>query len=67
MMRVPPLNRQFAQQSQQIIDLKTKPLGALGQLEILAKQLATVELKLIAPQLVVFAGCTLALKQERTF
>ncbi|MBD1580836.1 nicotinate-nucleotide--dimethylbenzimidazole phosphoribosyltransferase [Pseudoalteromonas sp. S16_S37] len=69
MMVIPPLNRQFEQQIQHKIDLKTKPLGALGQLEELAKQLVlilsqslteqqleTAEFKLIAPQLVVFAG-----------
>ncbi|BBN80708.1 nicotinate-nucleotide--dimethylbenzimidazole phosphoribosyltransferase [Pseudoalteromonas sp. A25] len=68
-MTISPLNRQFEQQIQQNIDLKTKPIGALGQLEALAKQvvlilsqkmsgsqLADAEFKVIAPQLIIFAA-----------
>lgn len=60
------LDTQFSQQIQHHIDQKTKPLGALGQLEQVAHQLAliqsqnqshpvkTIELK--HPSIVVFAG-----------
>ncbi len=48
------------QQIQQIIDTKTKPLGALGRLESLAKQIAliqqTTQPKLVDPHLVVLAA-----------
>ncbi|MGF1694150.1 nicotinate-nucleotide--dimethylbenzimidazole phosphoribosyltransferase [Vibrio lamellibrachiae] len=60
------LNRDFSQQIQHRIDQKTKPLGALGQLEGLAYQLALIQsqsydaaVKNIAinkPTVVVFAG-----------
>ena len=52
-------------QIQHIIDQKTKPLGALGQLEQIALQLATLadkrgeefrSLSLRKPQAIVFAG-----------
>jgi nicotinate-nucleotide--dimethylbenzimidazole phosphoribosyltransferase len=48
------------QQIQQCIDTKTKPLGALGQLESLAKQIAliqqTTQPQLVKPHLVVVAA-----------
>lgn len=48
------------EQIQQIIDTKTKPLGALGRLESLAKQIAliqqTTQPKLVEPHLVVLAA-----------
>ncbi len=48
------------QQIQHIIDTKTKPLGALGQLETLAKQIAliqqTTQPQLVKPHLVVMAA-----------
>ncbi|MEM6510455.1 MAG: nicotinate-nucleotide--dimethylbenzimidazole phosphoribosyltransferase, partial [Pseudomonadota bacterium] len=70
MFNIMPLNQQFSAVIQQKIDLKTKPLGALGQLESCAKQLTLIfskqldnEQALVAfkpvisnPSLVVFAG-----------
>ncbi|MCF6436092.1 nicotinate-nucleotide--dimethylbenzimidazole phosphoribosyltransferase [Pseudoalteromonas sp. MMG022] len=63
------LDLEFAAQIQQRIDLKTKPLGALGDLEVLAKQLVLIfsqglslaqfecaRFTITQPQLVVFAG-----------
>ena len=53
-------NNELRQQLQQIIDLKTKPLGALGRLEELALQLGmiqgTVTPKIEQPQIRVFAA-----------
>ncbi len=50
----------LAQRLQHILDHKTKPLGSLGQLEDLAKQLGlilrTEQPALQSPQMVVFAG-----------
>ncbi|MBE4579838.1 nicotinate-nucleotide--dimethylbenzimidazole phosphoribosyltransferase [Vibrio navarrensis] len=60
------LDQQFAAQIQHIIDNKTKPLGALGQLEKVALQLAliqsqgqsqaAVQIELHKPQMLLFAG-----------
>ncbi|TPH15732.1 nicotinate-nucleotide--dimethylbenzimidazole phosphoribosyltransferase [Litorilituus lipolyticus] len=59
------VSTQFDQEIQATIDGKTKPLGALGQLEVVAKQLARVQatstnkvdrLVIKKPQLIVFAG-----------
>ena len=53
-------NAALAAQVQRKIDFKTKPQGALGQLEALALQLACIgrseKITFSAPQLVVFAG-----------
>ncbi|GGF11810.1 nicotinate-nucleotide--dimethylbenzimidazole phosphoribosyltransferase [Pseudoalteromonas gelatinilytica] len=70
MFNIMPLNQQFSAVIQQKIDLKTKPLRALGQLESCAKQLTLIfskqldsEQALVAfkpvisnPSLIVFAG-----------
>ncbi|MBL0710816.1 MAG: nicotinate-nucleotide--dimethylbenzimidazole phosphoribosyltransferase [Colwellia sp.] len=59
------VNKQFDEQIQAKIDGKTKPLGALGQLEIMAKNLARVQamvtnkvepLVISCPSLIIFAG-----------
>jgi nicotinate-nucleotide--dimethylbenzimidazole phosphoribosyltransferase len=50
----------LAQRLQHLIDTKTKPLGALGQLERLALQIGLIlgneQPQLLQPQMVVFAG-----------
>jgi len=59
------VSKQFDEQIQAKIDGKTKPLGALGQLEIIAKNLARVQamvtnkvepLVISCPSLIIFAG-----------
>ncbi|HAS6142936.1 TPA: nicotinate-nucleotide--dimethylbenzimidazole phosphoribosyltransferase [Vibrio vulnificus] len=60
------LEQQFAAEIQHIIDNKTKPLGALGQLEQVALQLALIQsqgkeqaathVELKQPQMLLFAG-----------
>ena len=56
----PTANAALAARLQHKIDHKTKPLGALGQLENLALQLGLIQgseaLRLTAPQMVVFAA-----------
>ncbi|MDO6447200.1 nicotinate-nucleotide--dimethylbenzimidazole phosphoribosyltransferase [Colwellia sp. 1_MG-2023] len=66
MFSIKPLNNHNSAAIQQVIDSKTKPLGALGQLEYLAKQLmliqsqqrdlATTKLTISAPSMLVFAA-----------
>lgn len=68
MFNIQPVNFQHSTRIQAIIDGKTKPLGALGELEILAKQIANIQLgetdealdnlklSIIKPHLTVFAG-----------
>lgn len=55
-----PVSHRFDQQVKQKIDLKTKPLGALGQLETLALHMARVwglgPLHIRQPTMLVFAG-----------
>jgi len=63
---ITPVTRQFDAAIQQVIDNKTKPLGALGMLETLAKQLASIQshrlarqcakISLQQPTMLVFAG-----------
>ena len=62
--QISPVSNAQDQMIQQKIDLKTKPLGALGLLESLALQIARVQgatlpqdtLKIAHPTLLVFAG-----------
>ncbi len=44
MFNITPLNTEFNKQIQQVIDNKTKPIGALGALESLAFQLVKIQL-----------------------
>ena len=50
MFAISPINHEFDQQIQTNIDSKTKPLGALGELETLALQIAQV-LGKVRPQI----------------
>ena len=66
MFSIKPLNNHHLEKIQQVIDSKTKPLGALGELEGLAKQLmliqsqhgdfATTRLTISKPNILVFAA-----------
>ncbi|MCG9697602.1 nicotinate-nucleotide--dimethylbenzimidazole phosphoribosyltransferase [Shewanella sp. Isolate11] len=60
MFSITPVSNEFDQAIQAKIDSKTKPLGALGQLESLALQIARVlgkdKPEIIQPKLMVFAG-----------
>lgn len=57
---IPALDKTATTAIQQLIDLKTKPAGALGKLEALALQLALIQnkspLSLNKPVLLIFAG-----------
>ncbi|GGI80431.1 nicotinate-nucleotide--dimethylbenzimidazole phosphoribosyltransferase [Shewanella hanedai] len=57
---ITPVSHEFDDEIQSIIDNKTKPLGALGELEHLAKQIARVlgkdQPKISNPKLLVFAA-----------
>ncbi len=65
-MQVAPLDTKKRESIQQIIDQKTKPLGALGQLEDIASQLALIQsqqngslatnIQIKHPSVLVFAG-----------
>lgn len=58
--RIKPLEESFRDQAQKKVDLKTKPLGALGRIEKLAVQLSTIKKnlnpKVESKRLFVFAG-----------
>jgi len=58
--RIKPLEESFRDQAQKKVDLKTKPLGALGRIEKLAVQLSTIKKnlnpKVECKRLFVFAG-----------
>lgn len=58
--QIAPLNRELIPEIQQHIDQKTKPLGALGQLEQLALQIALVQqrkrLSIERPLMLIFAA-----------
>ncbi|MBW8182544.1 nicotinate-nucleotide--dimethylbenzimidazole phosphoribosyltransferase [Shewanella nanhaiensis] len=57
---IAPINHEFDDEIQHRIDNKTKPLGALGELEFLAKQIARVlgkdKPQILNPKLLVFAA-----------
>lgn len=57
---ITPVNREFDDEVQSIIDNKTKPLGSLGELEPLAKQIARVlgkdKPQISNPTLLIFAA-----------
>mgnify|MGYP000483518278 CR=1 FL=1 len=66
MLTIKSLNKSYLPEIQQVIDSKTKPLGALGQLEALAKQLTLIQsqgcesvakhISILKPTMIVFAG-----------
>ncbi|WP_076410236.1 nicotinate-nucleotide--dimethylbenzimidazole phosphoribosyltransferase [Shewanella sp. UCD-KL12] len=60
MFEISPVSCEFDDAIQHKIDNKTKPLGALGELEVLAKQLARVlgkdKPEIVNPKLLVFAA-----------